>query len=333
MMLETKFGDIMKKQPLVSIIVPVYKVEQYLKKCVDSIINQTYKNLEIILVDDGSPDSCPKMCDDLAKTDKRIKVIHKENGGLSSARNAGTDIATGDLLMYVDSDDYIELNTVEVLHDNMVKTDSDVSFADYAFVYEDDAGKSITENKLTTYTKSEIIKRFALPGSVYFAVAWCKLYKREVVGDIRFPAGKLHEDEFTTYKILFNAKKVVRTNSTLYRYLQRSGSIMQNKTDKNHLHLFEAAVERLEFYKKNAPDEYKEFASNYLNTIIYANMFLQASKKFNDKKKIKQQTKQVLKSYKEDGITIKSKFKVWLRLNFPKLMVFLNKQKNKNKRG
>ena len=323
----------MRKEPLVSVIVPVYKVQQYLVKCVKSITEQTYKNLEIILVDDGSPDDCPKMCDDFAKKDKRIKVIHKQNGGLSDARNAGTDIATGDFVMYVDSDDYLELNTIEVLYNNLVETDSDVSFSEYAFVYEDDEGKKITENKLMTYSKKELVHCFSKPGAVYFTVAWCKLFKREIVGDIRFPVGKLHEDEFTTYKILFNANKVVRTNSTLYRYLQRSGSIMQNKTVKNYLHIFEANVERLEFYKSNAPEEYKEFAKNYLSAVIFSYMFLMSASGFKEKKHIKQKMKAILKELKEDKIEIKSKIKVWLKVNFPSLMAWLYKLKNKNKRG
>lgn len=315
---------------LISVIVPVFKVEQYLEKCVNSIINQTYKNLEIILVDDGSPDRCPEMCDNFAKKDKRIKVVHKQNGGLSDARNAGIDKSTGNLLMFVDSDDYLELNAIEILYNNLVQTNADISFSDFAFVYDDDEGIHNYENKIEVYSKEEVIQRFALKGAVYFTVAWCKLVKREVLGNIRFPVGKLHEDEFTTYKIMFNASKIVRSSCTLYRYLQRSGSIMQSKTDKNHLHIFEASVERLKFYKENAFDEYAEFATNYLMTIVYPYMFLQASRMFEDKHKIKLQMKEVMQTYKADGIKIKSKFKVWLRLHFPRMMTFLNKMKAKN---
>ena len=146
----------MKKEVLVSVIVPVYKVENYLERCVDSIINQTYKNLEIVLVDDGSPDKCPQMCDEYAKKDARVKVIHKPNGGLSDARNVGFENSNGTYAMFVDSDDYLELNTVEELYDNLIKTDSDISCGMYAYVYDNDPGPSITENKLTILTPDEI---------------------------------------------------------------------------------------------------------------------------------------------------------------------------------
>ena len=126
--------------PLISVIVPVYKAEKYLDKCVQSIVNQTYKNLEIILVDDGSPDNCPEMCDEWAKKDSRIKVIHKENGGVSSARNAGLDNSFGDYIGFVDSDDFIENDFYECLYDNLVENGADISFCTFKTLDEKNRG-------------------------------------------------------------------------------------------------------------------------------------------------------------------------------------------------
>ncbi len=121
--------------PLISIIVPVYKVEMYIKKCINSIINQTYKNIEIILVDDGSPDNCGKICDDYSKTDKRIIVVHKDNGGLSDARNRGLIAASGQFITFVDSDDYIELNYIETHYNNLINNNADISIAGHNVIY------------------------------------------------------------------------------------------------------------------------------------------------------------------------------------------------------
>ena len=188
-------------QPLISVIVPIYNVEDYLDRCVDSIINQTYKNLEIILVDDGSPDNCPKMCDDYAKIDNRIKVVHKENGGLSDARNAGMKVATGEYVSFIDSDDYVSLDFYETLLQTMIDNDSDIVECGVVKFYEN--------GKFDEYSDDQMIKNFntvdGLEGLInensFHQYVWNKLYKSSIALDIPYEVSKLNEDEFWTYQI------------------------------------------------------------------------------------------------------------------------------------
>lgn len=212
----------------VSVIVPIYNVEDYLKCCVDSIVNQTYKNLEIILVDDGSPDNCGKMCDDFAKQDDRIKVIHKENGGLSDARNAGLDVASGDLIAFVDSDDYIDLNMVEVLVEALEKNDADISMCRYSKVYPDVETEDIGDNTESVFLKTDGLKEYLLARFVDPFV-WNKLYRKEIIDNIRFVKGVLGEDNEFNYKVFLNSEKSVLIQKPLYKYRQeRPGAITES---------------------------------------------------------------------------------------------------------
>ena len=186
---------------LVSIIVPIYNVEKYLIKCIESILNQTYKNLEIILVDDGSTDSCNKICDRYKKIDKRVVVIHKKNGGLSSARNIGIKKAKGKLISFVDSDDYIKPNMIEELKNNMYFYNSDISVCDYYYII--DGKRQISDNNnlkrncITKYKNKFIYK----PNSA----VWNKLYKKNLFEQIKFPEGKIYEDDYILYELLDKA--------------------------------------------------------------------------------------------------------------------------------
>ena len=197
-----------KMEELVSVIVPIYKVEPYLKKCVDSIRNQTYKNLEIILVDDGSPDECPKMCDDFAKEDNRIKVIHRKNGGLSAARNSGLEIATGKYIGFVDSDDYIHSKMYEILVGRLEEKSADLAVCRVQDVFEIGEEEALsTEEKVETMTNVEALKSIYGNWGTDMVVAWNKLYKRELFEELRYNEGKVHEDEFMIHKVLYNVKK------------------------------------------------------------------------------------------------------------------------------
>ena len=172
----------MENKELISVIVPVYKVEQYLEKCVNTIINQIYDNLEIILVDDGSPDECPKLCDSLAKTDKRIKVIHKTNGGLSDARNVGFEASKGKFVTFIDSDDYINTHFVETLYKNIIDTNADLSIVGYKEVIESqevDTNKTESSEVLCFDAKNKFEQLFK-EHRLNFVIAWGKLYKREI---------------------------------------------------------------------------------------------------------------------------------------------------------
>lgn len=208
---------------MISVIVPVYNVEKYLHKCVDSIINQTYKDLEIILVDDGSPDNCPKICDEYAQKDNRIKVIHKENGGLSSARNVGMKMAKGDYIAFVDSDDYIEEHMYEKLLDALKGSNADFCMCGDRTVNEN--GEEIIRNNFSakTYFIDEIIENFVLPLKT---AAWNKLYKREYIGENIFPEGRIHGEDLVFQLSLLTGKTTMCViPDVCYNYVKHSNSI------------------------------------------------------------------------------------------------------------
>ena len=245
---------------LISVIVPVYKVETYLDRCVQSIVNQTYPNLEIILVDDGSPDNCPAMCDTWAEKDSRIKVIHKENGGLSDARNAGMTIASGEWIAFVDSDDWIHTGFMENLLQAARKTESDIAACDVQITSGDASSPAEKEHSLRICGPEEAIGDI-LEGKGFRAVAWNKLYKRTLLLHERYPVGRHHEDEFFTYRILAKADRLVYLDMPMYYYFQRPGSIMNSFSIKR-LDALDAYLERIEFLKATFPNLYtKEKAS------------------------------------------------------------------------
>lgn len=219
----------------VSIIVPVYQVEKYLPECLDSILNQTYKNIEIIIVDDGSPDRCPLICDKYAEKDSRIRVIHQNNQGLSSARNTGIQYATGDYIAFIDSDDKIKDTFIEVLLSNLLGTKADVSCCNFIWSYpEYDKANKI--KIMGTLSKNEIIKIYTTDCTPLFLnVVWNKLYKRDLFypyGSLQFKKGKLQEDNFFVCDLLDKIQNMVITNISLYYYRQRPNSIMSNLSNK-----------------------------------------------------------------------------------------------------
>lgn len=210
----------------ISVIVPIYDVEEYLAKCVDSIINQTYKNLEIILVDDGSPDRCGDICDEHAKKDTRIKVIHKENGGLSDARNVGIGIMTGSYVTFVDSDDYLAKDYVESLY-RLIKE----HFVDMSIINRNPFKKN-TDPKIDIFDQHKIVVcdcDSALSEifyqKVYDTSAWGKMYKSNLFDNVRYPKGLLFEDLPTTYKLILKCSKVAFCDYKGYYYLLRNDSI------------------------------------------------------------------------------------------------------------
>ena len=247
---------------LVSVVVPVYKVEQYLERCVKSICEQTYQELEIILVNDGSPDRCGEMCEELAQKDNRIQVLHKQNGGLSDARNAGVKLATGKYLLFVDSDDCINKYVVQICIESATKKDgADIICFNYTNV-EDNQNVDFREKKVAmemqTETGALAVKRcFMNVGSI---VVWNKMYKRSLFQKLRFPKGKIHEDEFLTYKLLYNAKKVGYIDVSLYYYTIRNNSIMRTEFNKKRLVLLEVFEERIVFFKNRNEQELYEIS-------------------------------------------------------------------------
>lgn len=214
-------------QPLISIIVPVYKVEKYLKRCVDSILTQTYQNMEIILVDDGSPDSCGIICDKYKENDNRIEVIHKENGGLADARNEAITLAKGDYISFIDSDDWVSPYYVEHLYKAVARCDADLGISWFENVFEGKLLQSKPEEELSHFeglTVRECLKKMLYQDGVEVC-AWGKLYKAELIKDLRYPVGKLYEDIPVTYETIKRSKKISVIGNVDYYYFQRSDSI------------------------------------------------------------------------------------------------------------
>lgn len=236
---------------MISVIVPVYKVEKYLPQCVESIQNQTYRDLEIILVDDGSPDGCPQICDAYAKKDDRIKVIHQANKGLSGARNAGLNMATGEYIAFVDSDDFILPHMFEILHQEMMAAKAALGICSYVKV--DANGKSqdnISPIKDEVLTGYEVLKKLPQEKGWYYITVWNKLYKKELFDNLRFPEGCMHEDEMIIHKILLACKTVVTVAEKMYCYRNTENSLMTAKASVRRLDGVEAAYERFCDYQK-----------------------------------------------------------------------------------
>lgn len=239
---------------LISVIVPIYNVEKYLARCVDSIVNQTYKNLEIILVDDGSPDRCPQMCDDYAKKDSRIKVVHKKNGGLSDARNAGIAVATGEYISFIDSDDYVSDDFFECLLNVMNKENSDIAECSVVKFYEVNRFDEFSDDlSVKTYDTQDAMSALIAENPFHQHV-WNKLYKTELVKDIPYAVGKLNEDEFWTYQVFGRANKVSKLNKTMYYYFQRNSSIMGVGYNIRRLDALEGKANRQKYIENNFPD-------------------------------------------------------------------------------
>lgn len=289
-------------QPLISVIVPIYKVEKYLNKCVDSIINQTYKNLEIILVDDGSPDNCPDICDDYANKDSRIKVVHKVNGGLSDARNAGMAVATGEYVSFIDSDDYISEGFINELYSAIKAENSDIAECTIVKVYEDEQIPEINDsNCVNSFEPQQALSKLMFEDGFHQHV-WNKLYKSDITLDIPFRKGKLNEDEFWTYQVFGRAKKATIVDKTMYFYLQRAGSIMGNSFNMRRLDALEAKAERQEYIEKNFPELTTQAKINLFGSCIFS---CQSVMKFMNGKE-KRLAKSKIKSYvKKCKITLK----------------------------
>lgn len=217
-------------QALISVVIPVYNVENYVGKCIDSVLNQTYQNLEIVLVDDGSTDNSGSICDEYMKKYSNIKVVHKENGGLSDARNCGINICHGDYITFIDSDDSIKKNYVAYLYELMQQYDCEMSICDFEYINE--KGKVL--NRVTNTGMVELFDRKEaivelLNSSKINTSASMKLYKIQLFEGIRYPKGLLYEDVATTYKLILRCNKVVRGDVPLYEYLLRNGSITKQR--------------------------------------------------------------------------------------------------------
>lgn len=238
-------------EALLSVIIPVYKVEDYLKRCVDSVLAQTYQNIEIILVDDGSPDQCPQICDEYAEKYEKIQVIHQENKGLSGARNTGIDAAKGEYLAFVDSDDLWSPYFLERLYRAIQKNDADISQCRWEYMHGDTLLEAYDPDASEQcFSGREMLSNLYIQTGAYYVVAWNKLYKRKLFETIRYPEGKIHEDEATTYRLFDLAKKCVVVDNALYGYYVGSGgtSITRNGFQLKKLDWCHANRERVLYF-------------------------------------------------------------------------------------
>ena len=259
----------------VSIIVPVYQVEKYIRQCVDSILAQTFTDFELILVDDWSKDKSGQICDEYARMDTRVKVIHKENGGLSDARNKGMDQASGNYFMFVDSDDYIAPTMIECLYESILNENADIAVCNYLYYFENDRKKNFATNiKSEVLSGAEIFyNRKNERNYGIWTVAWNKLYKKEPFERIRFRMGKYHEDEFWANDIYQLNVKIVAIPECLYYYRQRDNSIMSSKSIARNFDIIEAFQERTSVYLK-----YPVYANQAYKVLIYSLEYLAEAK-------------------------------------------------------
>ena len=252
-------------QPIISVIVPVYKVEEYLDECVKTIVDQTYTRMEIILVDDGSPDRCPQMCDEWAKRDSRIKVIHKANGGLSDARNAGLDICTGDYIAFVDSDDWIKPDMYQKMLEAIEEENADLCACNIISCY---PNREVAWGaKEYIVGDSEKMLDLIYSDSIFPVCAWNKLYRRKLWEDFRFPVGKICEDAFTTYLLVDKADRIVQITEPLYCYRIRPESIMTSSFSRKSMDEEEAWRNNYEFVKKHYPRIRRKVFTFYLQSV------------------------------------------------------------------
>lgn len=293
----------------ISVIVPVYKVEKFLPKCIDSISNQTVKNLEIILVNDGSPDKCGEICNSYAIKDSRIRVIHKENGGLSDARNRGLDVATGDYVSFIDSDDYVHEKFYETLLSLMDTHGADIAQCGFVKVYEETVNNSLPdseEEKRTVLNNIDALNNLYSNHDGSAVVVWNKLYKRELLQNIRFPIGRIHEDEFTTYKILYSINKMVITSRKLYYYFQRADSIMSSKFNSGSVLAVEAYSQQVSFFNDLNLLNLRNKATDRLEVLLRINVSRVLCSDLTNKKHL---YFYLINSYKDNFVLFKKTFK------------------------
>lgn len=294
---------------MISVIVPVYKVEKYLDNCVRSILTQTYSDFELILVDDGSPDNCPKICDDYATNDNRIVVLHKQNGGLSDARNSGLKIAKGSFVTFIDSDDYVANDYLETMMAMQQKYDVDIVVTGIeTFLEGENPRINNNDNKEYVYSGIEALENMLYQNNLDSS-ACAMLLPIEIAKKYPFPFRKYHEDEFTTYKYYVSVEKVAVTTKPLYYYLQRKGSIM---------HTFgQASIDELD-----AADNYVNFCKKFYPNLVPA----AESKKFSDYCQVFLSNKDIKKTNYDEYLRISE------YINESKIKIFKNKKcRNKNR--
>lgn len=292
--------------PLISIVVPIYNVEKYLRRCVESLVSQTYQQLEIILVDDGSPDGCPGICDEYARKDSRIRVIHQENRGLSGARNAGIDMASGAYIAFVDSDDYVAPDYIRSLYELLKESGCAIAQCRFGYVQ----GEPVEEegdDSWRIYRGESLMEQLYGPEeeATYFVVAWNKLYCRELFEKIRYPEGRIHEDEATTYQLFHEGKKLVFLNRVLYGYYTENTGSITACFSRKRLQWLTAHEERIHFLENNGYEQLLPKAYRKLCDACIT-FYFRCTGDVEDGAGIRRELKDRLKEYRQQGA-------VWIR--------------------
>ena len=289
--------------PLISVIVPVYRVEEYLERCVKSILSQTYENLEVILVDDGSPDQCPAICDACAEKDARVKVIHQENKGLSGARNAGIDAASGEYLAFVDSDDYVSPHFIEELYQLLQDTGCAIGQCRFSYVKGDGLVEE-GDSAFCIYRGESLMEQLYGPEekATCFVVAWNKLYRAELFKEtgIRYPEGRIHEDEATTYRLFHEAKKLAFLDRELYGYYTENGGSITSVFSAKRLQWLTAHEERIAFFKKNGYEKLLPAAYRKLCDACIT-FYFRCTEQVKDAEELKKELRKRLETYRANG--------------------------------
>lgn len=317
----------------ISIVVPVYNVEKYLHKCIKSILRQTYENLEIILVNDGSTDKSGEICDYYKIIDKRIKVIHKKNGGLSDARNVGIDISTSEYITFVDSDDYISKDMCEYLYNLISIYKADVSICGFYEAHEEKIIEPIYKERLLIMDSKDGIKEI-LKEKNFNTAAWAKLYKTSLFKDIRFPYGKISEDLFTIYKIFDSSSKIIFGYEPKYYYMQSPNSIMRSSFNLKKLDTLEALNQIRIFIKYKYPDLEEVAINRYVRyNISYIKEMIECNYENNEiTEKLIYNIKPYIRQYINSDYKFTSKlFGIFISINYKctkKLYKFVMKIKN-----
>ena len=252
-----------------SVIVPIYNVEKYLSKCLDSIISQTYEKLEIILINDGSTDRCGEICKNYALKDSRVKYIYKQNGGLASARNAGLDIASGDYISFVDSDDWIDTDMYETLIYHLETTDSDIAVCGIKEVFPDATRFKSNTGNISFFNITEAIESLVSPNNIVRFEVWNKVFKKDIIGESRFKDKQIYEDVFFDRKVFFRVNKMVFIDKPFYNYLKVRDGNTNSFFKENRLQIFNELEDFIdELKERNMPDLVKKFEYFLIDTAI-----------------------------------------------------------------
>lgn len=310
---------------LVSVIVPIYNVEKYLARCINSLIQQTYSNIEILLINDGSKDNCELICQEFLKKDKRIRYYKKENGGLSSARNYGIDRANGDYLVFIDSDDCVSRDMINVLLETALSNDVDIVECEFLEFFEND---TINDSNVDSARNSKLYSSYEAISSLICntgitPIAWNKIYKRQMFNQLRYKEGIYHEDEELIVKLLSRANNICKIDVPLYFYMIRNGSITNSKFNKKHLDIIEIMEDRIQILKKlNCSDFIVDLTTVRFSNIcneLYAKMTMANVHLESERKNLNILRRKLIKNVLKSKAPLLKKLKALQYYIFPKI--------------